>query len=133
LRIFERELQFLGERLDRRAPALPLPFGLEPQVADAAAPGCDDAADGAKVGALGVLLIEATDDVGRHADERAQRGRRTDAVLAPVPRTVEDEGNLLEVVDEEFLGFLVRIGRPAAAEDVSGKQLLQLLRERRLS
>src|SRR5882672_5248726 len=111
-RIHQREPQLLCERIDGRAGPLPGAFGLEPQVADAAAPWRDDAADRPEVGAVGVLLIEPADDVGRDADERAQRRRRADAVLAPVPRAAEDERDLLEVVDEELLRLLVHVARP---------------------
>ena len=70
--------------------------------------GAMHAADGAEVGAVGVLLIEPPDDVGRDADERAQRRRRLDAVLAAVPRAAEHQRDLLEVVDEELLRVFVR-------------------------
>src|SRR5437667_11282235 len=73
LRMHERQPQFLRERIDRRARALPGAFGLESQVADAAAPRRDDAADRAEVGAVGVLLVETPDHVGRDANERAKR------------------------------------------------------------
>ena len=43
------------------------------------------------------------DDVGRHADERAQRRRRPDAVLPAVPGRAEHHRHLLEVVHEEPL------------------------------
>ena len=107
--ILQRQPQLLRERVDRRAASLPGAFGLEPQVADAAAPRRDDAADGAEVGAVGVLLVEPADDVRRDADERAQRRRRLDAVLAAVPRAAEDQRDLLEVVDEELLRLLVDV------------------------
>ena len=68
LRILQREPQLLRQRIDGRAAALPGAFGLEPQVADAAAPRRDHAADGAEVGAIGVLLIEPADR------RRARRG-----------------------------------------------------------
>ena len=70
---------------------------------------------------------------GRHADERAQRRRRLDAVLPPVPRRAEHQRDLLEVVDEEPLRLVVEVLRLArAAERVGLEQPLQLLRERRL-
>src|SRR5688572_2414544 len=50
--ILQRETQFLGEIVDRRALPLPRSVGLETQRADAAAPRRDDAADGAVVGAI---------------------------------------------------------------------------------
>ena len=53
-RILQREPQFLGELVDARAVALPGAVGLEAEVADAAAPRGDDAADGAEVCAVGV-------------------------------------------------------------------------------
>ena len=73
LRILQRQPQFLGERLDGRAAALPRAFGLEPQVADAAAPRRDDAADRTEVATVGVFLIQPPNDVRRDADERAER------------------------------------------------------------
>src|SRR5439155_23871578 len=106
---------------------------LEAQVADAAAPRRDDAADRAEVGAVRVLLVEAANHVGRDADEGAQRGGAADAVLAPVPRAAEDDRDLLEIVHEESLRLLVDVARSPAGEDaVFREQLLQLLRERRL-
>src|SRR4029077_300105 len=84
-RIHQRQPELLRQRIDRRARALPRAFGLEAEIADAAAPRRDDAADGAEVGSIGVLLIEAPDHLGRDADERPQRRRRADAVLAAVP------------------------------------------------
>src|ERR1700736_4137490 len=133
LRILQREPQLLRERIDRGPAALPRAFGLEPQVADAAAPRRDHAADGAEVGTIGVLLVETADDVRGDAHERAKRSRGLDAVLAPAPRRVEDERDLLEVIDEELLGVLVEIGGLAAGpERLDGEQLLQFLRERRL-
>src|SRR5919106_3682265 len=133
LGILQRQAQFLRKRIDRRAGALPLSFGLEPQIADAAAPRRDDAADGTEVAPVGVLLVQTPDDIGRNANERAKSGRAPDAVLAPVPGAAEHQRNLLEVVDEELLGFLVHVSRPAPAEyALLGEQLLQFLRKRRL-
>src|SRR5688572_17594169 len=102
-RILQREAQLLGQVVDRGALPLPGAVGLEPQRADAAAPRRDHAADGAVVGTIGVVLIDLLDDVRRHAYERAQSGGRLDAVLAAVPRRLEDGRDLLEVVDEELL------------------------------
>ena len=83
--------------------------------------------------AVGVLLIEPADDVGRDADEGAQRRRRSDAVLAAVPGAAEHQRDLLEVVDEELLRLLVRVARARRRPNASAReQLLQLLRERRL-
>src|SRR5256885_1579906 len=93
LRILQREPQLLRQRIDRRAGALPLPFGLEPEIADAAAPRRDDAADGAEIAAVRVLLIEAADDVGR--DAAALR-----AFIRVAPD--EDQRDLLEVVHEKL-------------------------------
>src|SRR6476469_1740278 len=109
LRILQREAEFLGERFHRRPAALPRPIGLEPEIADATTPRRDHAADGPVVGTLRMLLIEATDDVGRHADKRAKRRGGPDRVLAAVPGRVEDDGDLLEVVDEKLLRVFVRI------------------------
>src|SRR5439155_5023936 len=133
LRILQREPELLRERVDRRARALPRAFGLEAQVADAAAPRRDHAADGPEIRPVRVLLIENADDVGRDADERAQGRRRADAVLASIPRAAEHERDLLEVIDEEFLRLFVDVARAAAGEHAAlGEELLQLLRERRL-
>src|SRR5262245_60260444 len=60
-RILEGEFQFFRELIDGRARALPRAVGLESQVADAAAPRRDHAADRAEVGAIGMLLIETAD------------------------------------------------------------------------
>src|SRR5687768_1572970 len=109
-RIFQSQLQFPRQRLDRRAAALPGAIRLEPQVADSPAPRSDDPADGAEVGPFHVLLVEAAHDVWRHADEGAQRVRRLDAVLAPVPRRAEHHRHLLEVVHEELPGILAELG-----------------------
>src|SRR5712671_6165331 len=130
LRVLQREPQFLRQRIDGCPGAFPRAVGLEPEVPDTASPRCDHAADGSKVGALGVLLIQPAGDIGRDADERSQRRRRSDAVLAAVPRPAEYEGDLLEVVDEELLGVLVRVGAAPRRERVRRKQLLELLRER---
>src|SRR5476649_470060 len=130
--IHEREPQFLRQRVDRRPRALPGAFGLEPQVADAAAPRRDDAADRAEVRPIRVLLIEPLDHFGRDAHERAQRGGGADAVLPAVPRAAEHERDLLEVVDEELLRLLVRVAGLLPEDTVLGEQLLELLRQRRL-
>ena len=70
---------------------------------------------------------------GRDPDERAQRRRRLDAVLAAVPGRAEHDRDLPEIVDEE--PWPPR-GTPRPCCPVpnasDGKQLLQLLRERRL-
>src|SRR5687768_10198843 len=58
-RILERQLQLARQRVHRRSRPLPRPFALEPQVADAAAPRRDHAADRPEVAPVGVLLIEA--------------------------------------------------------------------------
>src|SRR5947207_10348528 len=132
-RILQREPQLLRERIDGRARALPGAFGLEPQIADAPAPRRDHTPDRAEVRSVRVLLIQPADHVWRDADERAQRRRRADAVLAAVPRAAEDERDLLEVVHEELLRLLVHVGGTAAREDAAfGEQLFQLLRQRRL-
>src|SRR3954465_13118362 len=112
----KRKLQLFRQRLDRRPSPLPRPFGLEAQIADAASPRSDHPADGAEVGAVGVLLIQPASDVWSDADERPQRGRRLDAVLAAVPGAVEDERDLLEVVDEELFGFFVPVRRSPSGE-----------------
>src|SRR5205085_11227089 len=101
--VLQREPELLGQRVDGRPGALPCAVGLEPQVADAAAPRRDDAADRTEVRSIDVLLIEPPRDVRRDADERAQRRGAADAVLASVPRAAEDERDLLEVIHEELL------------------------------
>src|SRR6478735_5826900 len=113
LRVLQREPQLFRQRIDGRAGALPGAVGLEPQVADAATPRRDDAADGAEVRAIRVLLVQPPGDVGRHANEGAERRGRSDAVLAAVPRAAEHQGDLLEVVDEELLRVLVRVAAAA--------------------
>src|SRR5436190_3111723 len=131
--ILQREPKLFCQRLDGGAGALPLSFSLEAQIADAAPPRRDHPADGAEIAAIGVLLIETPDHIGGDADERAQRGRAADAVLAPVPGGAEHERDLLEVVDEELSRLLVQVVRTTAAEHAAFReQLLQLLRQRRL-
>src|SRR5918995_4778825 len=73
-RVLQREAQLLRETVHRRPLPLPRTFRLKPQCADAAAPRRDDASNGAAVGAVGVLLIDALDDVRRDANEGAQGG-----------------------------------------------------------
>src|SRR5262245_25244672 len=80
-----------------------------------------------------MLLVETADDVGRDANEGAQRRGAADAVLASVPRAAEDQRDLFEVVDEELLRFFVHVARTPAGEHAAlGKQFLELLRQRRL-
>ena len=93
----QREPQFLGERVHGRSAALPGALGLEPKIADPAAPRGNDAPDGPEVAAVGVFLIQAADDVGRHANEGAQSRSRFDRVLPAVPRASEHERDLLEI------------------------------------
>src|SRR5438477_140962 len=102
LGILQCEPEFFCERIDRRAAALPRAVGLEPEIADTAAPRRDHAADGAEVASIRMLLVETPDDVRSDANEGAQRGCRADAVLAAVPGAAEDKRDLLEVVDEEL-------------------------------
>src|SRR5262245_35062213 len=128
--VHERQPQLFRERVDGRAAAFPGTFGFEPQVADAAAPRRDDAADGTEVAAIGVLLIEPANHIGRDPNERAERRGAANAVLAAVPGAAEDERNLLEVVDEELFRLFVHVGRFAAEDAVGREQLLQFLRER---
>src|SRR4029077_17378479 len=80
---------------------------------------------------VGVLLIEPADDVRRNLDERPQRRRRLDAVLAAVPPPTEDQRDLLEVVHEELPDFFMEIGGPAS-KSVRREQLLELLCQRGL-
>src|SRR3954471_11205489 len=84
-RIFQRQLELPRQCVGGRAGPLPRAFALEPQVADAAPPRSDHAADGAKVGPVGVFLVQAPHNVWGHADERAECSCRLDAVLAAVP------------------------------------------------
>ena len=119
--------------IHRRPGTLPRALGLEPEIPDAAAPRRDDSPDGAEVGPVRVLLVEAPDDVGRDADERAQRRRALDAVLAAVPGGVEHLRDLLQVVHEELLRLLAeRVALASGAERLGREQLLELLRQRRL-
>src|SRR5688572_13213330 len=131
--VLKGQPQLLRERLDRRAAPLPLPLGLEPQIADTAAPRGNHTADGPEVAALGMFLVQPPDDVGGHADEGAQRGRALDAVFAAVPRAAEHERNLLEVVHEELLHVVIESRLVLRTKGIGGEQLLQLLREGRLS
>src|SRR4029079_7817030 len=80
-----------------------------------------------------MFLIQAPDDIGRDADEGAERRGALDAVLPAVPGGAEDLRHLLQIVDEELLRLLAE-GLPLApgAERLPREQLLQLLRERRL-
>src|SRR5829696_4661289 len=132
-RVLERQAQLLRQRVHGRPAALPRTLGLETQVADAAAPRRDGAADGAEVGAIGVLLVEPLDDVRRDTDEGPERRRALDAVLPTVPGRAEDLRHLLQVIHVELLRFLAeRLALLARPERIGGEQLLQLLRERRL-
>ena len=111
----------------------PRALGFESQVADSAAPRGNDATNGPEIGAIGVLLIQASDDVGSDTDERAQGRCGLDAVLAAVPGRAKHLGRLLEVVDEEPLALLSeRLALPTRPERVGGKKLLELLSQRRL-
>src|SRR5262245_14774370 len=80
-----------------------------------------------------MLLVQATDDVGRHANEGTEGRCGLDAVLPAGPGRTEDDRDLAKIVDEEPAPFLAEvITLFAGAERVGGKQLLQLLCERRL-
>src|SRR5262245_49415627 len=59
LRILQGQLELARKRIHGRSRAFPHALALESHVADSTAPGRDDAPDGAVVGAVGVLLIEA--------------------------------------------------------------------------
>jgi hypothetical protein len=81
-----------------------------------------------------VLLIESPHHIRGDPDERTKRRRRLDAVLAAVPGRAEHHRHLLEVVHEEPFRIAKELRRlPWTAEGVAGKELLQLLCERRLS
>src|SRR6188768_2583150 len=108
--ILQCQPQLLSQVVHRRPLALPCAIGFEAERADAAAPRRDHAANRAEVGATGVLLVDLLQHVRRDADERAEGGRRLDAVLAAVPRRFEDARDLLEVVDEELLRLLAEFG-----------------------
>src|SRR5262252_1834563 len=130
-RILQREPELFRQRVDGGAAPFPGAVGLEPEIADAASPRRDDAADGAEVAAVGVFLIEPAYDVRGDADEGSQRRRRANRVLASVPGAAEHERDLLEVVDEELFRLFVHVAL-LARERVGRKELLQLLREGRL-
>src|SRR5262245_37585319 len=102
LRILKSEPQLLRKRVDGCATALPGSFGLEAYIADPSSPRRDRSADRAEVGAIGVLLIEPPNHVGRHPDERSEGGRRLDAVFASVPRATEHQGDLFEEIHEKL-------------------------------
>src|SRR4030095_15668158 len=58
LGILQGEPQLLGQVVDRRPLSLPGAVGLEAQRTDTAAPRRNDPADGAVVGAIGVMLVD---------------------------------------------------------------------------
>src|SRR5262245_56856733 len=121
-RSFQRTLEFPCQAVHRRTATLPRALGLEALVADAAPPRRNDSADCTKIASLGMVLVESADDVGRHPDERAQRGCGLDAVLAAIPRRAEHDRHLLEVVHEELSGVFAKIrGFPGSSECVAGK------------
>ena len=91
------------------------------------------AADGPEIRTIGVFLVEASDDVGCDSNERSKRRCRSDAVLAAVPGTAEDQGDLLEIVHEKLLRILVEVsGFSRPTESIRRKELLELLGQRRL-
>src|SRR4030095_614071 len=100
-----------GQVVDGRALAFPGAVGFKPQRANPAAPWRDHPADRAKVGAVAMLLIDLLNHIGRHADESTKGRCRLDAVLAAVPRRLENVRDLLEVVNEEPLRLFVELGR----------------------
>src|SRR5882762_5790795 len=59
-RIFQRQLELTRQRLDGSPLTLPSALCLEAEVADAAAPRRDHAADRAIVTAIGMILVEST-------------------------------------------------------------------------
>ena len=73
-RILQGQSHLLRERLDGRAPARPGPVGLEPQVADPAAPRSDDAPDRPEVGAVGVLQLDRPVDVAAATQTARDQG-----------------------------------------------------------
>jgi hypothetical protein len=80
-----------------------------------------------------MLLVEPSNDVRGHADERPQRGSGTDAVFAAVPGSAEKLRHLFQVVHEEPPGLFAEVIPLApGAERINREQLLELLRERRL-
>src|SRR5215467_2159584 len=132
LGVLQSEPELFRKRINRRSAPLPRAVCFKTEIPDPATPRRNHASNGAEVCAICVLLIEATHDVRSHANEGAERGGRSDAVLASVPGTAKDERDLLEVVDEELPGLFVYNGRAAPRERTRRKQLLQLLCERRL-
>src|SRR5262245_14275889 len=71
-RVLKRETKFFGERVDCCASSFPGAVAFEAQIADSPAPRRNDAADGAEIRAICVVLIEPADHVGRYADECAE-------------------------------------------------------------
>src|SRR6185503_4409664 len=79
--ILQRQLQLAGQRIHGRSGALPHTLALEPHVADPASPRRNHTANGAVIGAIRVLLIEAPHDIGCDTNKRTQRSGRFDAVF----------------------------------------------------
>ena len=89
---------------------------------DPSAPWCDDPADGAEVGTVGMFLVQTADDVRCNADEGAQCRHRTDGVFPPVPRGAEELGDLLEVIDEKPPRLLAEVVTLPARTECVGRQ-----------
>jgi hypothetical protein len=70
--VLQGEPEFLDQLVNGRTRPLPGAVGLEAQVADAATPRSDDAADGPEVCAIGVLLVQVLDDIRRNPDKGAK-------------------------------------------------------------
>src|SRR5436190_1807807 len=132
-RVLECQPEFLGQRLAGRLRVLPRPLRLEARIPDATAPRSDDAADGAEVGAVRMLLVQPANDVGGDTDEGAQRRCALDAVLAAVPGGPEYLRDLLEIVHVELPRlFAELVSLAPRPERLAREQPLQFLRERRL-
>src|SRR5262249_22094347 len=99
--ILQRQLELARQRIDGRTRALPHALALEPHVPDPASPRGNHAADRTVVGAVGVLLVESSYDIGCDTNEGTQRSGRFDAVFPARPGGAKHDGHLLEVVHEE--------------------------------
>src|SRR5688500_5194915 len=93
-RVFECQLKLTRQRVDCRSGALPHTLALESYISDTTTPRRYHAANCPIIAPVRMLLVESSNDVGRHADKGTQRGRRLDAVLATVPGDAEYDRDL---------------------------------------